>query len=182
MRSDLSTFNNDWYKPGSKLKILIWFFCNAFFLQNKYNPFSGIKVSVLKLFGAKIGADVVIKQSVSVKYPWKLTIGNQVWIGENVWIDNLDEVVIGDNVCISQGALLLCGNHDYKKTSFDLMIGKITLEDGVWIGAKSIVTQNVVCKSHSILAVNSVASSNLDKFSIYKGNPAVKIRNREFEI
>ena len=181
MSTKLSTFNNSWYKPGSKLKILLWFFCNAFILQNKYNPFSGLKITFLKLFGAKIGKGVVLKQSISVKYPWKLTIGNYSWIGENVWIDNLDEVIIGNNVCISQGALLLCGNHNYKTSTFDLMIGKITLEDGVWIGAKSIVTQNVICFSHSILAVNSVANSNLEAFSIYKGNPAIKVRDRKIE-
>ena len=181
MKTDLSKFNNHWYKPGSKIKILVWYFMNVCCLQNKYNPFSGLKKFVLRIFGAKIGKGVVLKQTISVKYPWKLTIGDNVWIGENVWIDNLDEVLIGDNVCISQGAMLLCGNHNYKKSTFDLMIGTITLEDGVWIGAKSVVTQNVVCKSHSILGVQSVASFNLDEFSIYKGNPAVKVRERNIE-
>ena len=90
-------------------------------------------------------------------------------------------MIIGNNVCLSQGAMLLCGNHDYKKTSFDLMIGPIVLEEGVWIGAKSIVTQNVTCYSHAILAVHSVASSDLEANSIYKGNPAVKIRDRKIE-
>lgn len=177
-KTDLAQFNNDWYKPGNKLKIVVWFFFNALFLKNPFMPFSGLKCFVLKCFGSKIGKDVMIKPSVSVKYPWKLKIGNNVWIGENVWIDNLDEVVIKDNVCISQGALLLCGNHNYKKSTFDLLIGPITLEEGVWIGAKSIVTQNVVCESHAVLAVHSVASSNLDSYSVYKGNPAVKIKDR----
>ena len=181
MNTNLSQFDNSWYKPESKIKIIIWFFFNAFYLQNKYNPSSGLKKFVLRLFGAKIGSGVVLKPSISVKYPWKLGIGNNVWIGENVWIDNLDEVKIGDNVCLSQGSMLLCGNHNYKKTSFDLLVGPIILEDGVWIGAKSIVTQNVTCHSHSILAVQSVASSNLDSYSIYKGNPAVKVRDRKIE-
>jgi len=182
MQSDLSKFNNGWYKPGSKLKILVWFFCNAFFLQNKYNPSSKIKVVVLRLFGANIGHGVMLKQSISVKYPWKLTIGNYTWIGENVWIDNLDNVVIGDNVCISQGVMLLCGNHNYKKSTFDLEIGKITLENGAWIGAKSIITQNVVCRSHSVLSVNSVATKDLVEYTINQGNPALKIRDRKIEV
>jgi putative colanic acid biosynthesis acetyltransferase WcaF len=181
MKTDLSKFNNSWYKPGGKIKIIIWFFFNAFFLQNKYNPSSGIKKMILKLFGAKIGSGVVIKPGVSVKYPWKLTIRNNSWIGENVWIDNLDDVSIGKNVCVSQGAMLLCGNHDYKKRTFDLMVGPIILEDGVWIGAQSTITQNVVCREYSILAVQSVANSNLDENGIYKGNPAVKIRERKIE-
>lgn len=180
-KTDLSKFDNSWYKPGNKVKILLWYFVNALVLQNKYNPFSGIKKFYLRLFGAKIGNGVVIKPGVSIKYPWKLTIGNQVWIGENVWIDNLDEVIIEDNVCVSQGALLLCGNHNYKKTTFDLMVGPIKLKEGVWIGAQAVVTQNVVCNSHSILAVQSVASSDLEAYGIYKGNPAVKIRQREIE-
>ncbi len=181
MKTDLSSFNNSWYKPGSKLKILIWFFFNAFFLKNKYNPFSGLKVGVLKMFGAKIGKGVVIKPSVSVKYPWKLKIGDYTWIGEEVWIDNLDDVKIGSHVCISQGALLLCGNHNFKKASFDLMVKPIVLEDGVWVGAKSMVTQGVVCKTHSVLSVQSVATSDLEPYSIYQGIPAVKIRERKID-
>lgn len=181
MKTDLSSFNNSWYNPGSKLKIGLWFFCNALFLKNKYLPFSGIKVVVLRLFGAKIGQGVVIKPSISVKYPWRLMIGNNVWIGENVWIDNLDDVTIGHNVCISQGALILCGNHNYKKSSFDLIIKPIVLKDGVWIGAKSTVTQGVVCYEESVLTVSSVASADLEANGIYQGNPAKKIRERHHD-
>jgi putative colanic acid biosynthesis acetyltransferase WcaF len=138
-----------------------------------------IKRLILRLFGAKIGSFVIIKPKISIKYPWLLSISDNVWIGENVWIDNLAQVTIESNVCISQGAMLLCGNHDYKKSSFDLIVGDISLEKGVWIGAKAIVCPGVTCKSHSILAVGSVATRDLEPYSIYQGNPAVKIRNRE---
>ncbi len=121
----------------------------------------------------------VIKPKVNIKYPWFLILGDYVWIGEKVWIDNLAQVTIGSNVCISQGALLLCGNHNYKKPSFDLITGKITLEDGVWIGALATVCPGVCCKSHSILTVGSVATKDMDSYSIYQGNPAFKTKNRE---
>jgi putative colanic acid biosynthesis acetyltransferase WcaF len=130
------------------------------------------------LFGAKVGKGVNIKPSVNVKYPWRLSIGNYTWIGENVWIDNLDNVSIGNNCCISQGAMLLCGNHNYKKMTFDLIVGEIILEDGVWIGAQSIVCPNVTCKTHSVLTVNSVATTDLEPYTIYRGNPAKEIRKR----
>jgi len=178
IKSDLSSFNNDWYRPGSSVKRLLWYFFNVLFLLNPLNPFVGLKIFVLKMFGAKIGVGVIIKPKVSVKYPWKLEIGANTWIGENVWIDNLDVVKIGANCCLSQGALLLSGNHNYKKKSFDLLVRPITIEDGVWIGARSIVIQGVVMKSHSILTVNSVATTSLDAYGIYQGNPAVKIRER----
>ena len=171
---DLSTYNNDWYKPGSKVKRIFWYGFNICFLMNRYNPFSSLKRLVLRMFGAKIGRGVVIKPAVNIKYPWKLEIGDHTWIGEGVWIDNLGDVKIGANCCISQGALLLCGNHNYKKATFDLVVGDITLEDGVWIGAKSIVTGGVTCRSHAVLAAGSITSKNLDAFWIYRGNPAEK--------
>ena len=126
-----------------------------------------------------MGRGVLIKPAVNIKYPWLLELGDYVWIGEKVWIDNLTRVRIGNHVCLSQGAMLLTGNHNYKKSSFDLMVGEITLEDGVWIGAKSVVCPGVVCGSHSVLSVNSVASTALIEFTIYQGNPAQKIRKRE---
>ena len=114
----------------------------------------------------------------TIKYPWKLVVGDHSWIGEQVWIDNLDQVTIGANVCISQGALLLCGNHDYKKPTFDLITGPIVLENGVWIGAKASLAPGVTCGSHSVLSMGSVASKDLEAWTVYQGNPAVAVRER----
>ncbi|MGQ0829907.1 MAG: WcaF family extracellular polysaccharide biosynthesis acetyltransferase [Bacteroidota bacterium] len=180
-KTNLAQFNNAWYNTGAgPLKRLLWYFTNAIWLNSAF-PISGFKSFLLRLFGAKLGKGVVIKPHVNIKYPWRLSIGNNVWIGEYVWIDNLANVSIADNVCISQGAMLLCGNHNYKKTTFDLTIGDITLEEGVWIGAKSIVCPGITCRSHSVLAASSVAVNGLEKYSIYQGNPAVKVRDRIIE-
>jgi putative colanic acid biosynthesis acetyltransferase WcaF len=177
----LKDYNNSWYKPAGKVKILAWFLTNTLFLNN-YLPIPvAIKRGILRLFGAKIGVNVMIKPKVNIKYPWFLTIANDVWIGEGVWIDNYTEVVIENNVCLSQGAMLLTGNHNYKKTGFDLMIGGIHLKKGVWIGAKAIVCPNVICESHSVLTVASVATKNMEEYSIYQGNPAVHINNRALQ-
>ncbi len=178
MKTDLSTYNNDWYNPGSSIKRFLWYFVNELFVRNPLNPSSSLKISVLRMFGAKIGNEVVIKPKVNIKYPWKLTIGNNCWIGESVWIDNLDEVILEDNVCLSQGAFLICGNHNYKTSSFDLIVAPITLKEGSWVGAKSIVGPGVTLGSHSVLALGSVASANLEAFAIYRGNPALKIKER----
>jgi putative colanic acid biosynthesis acetyltransferase WcaF len=179
MQTDLSSFNNSWYKPGGgRLKRALWFAVNGLFFRNSLNPFSGLKCQLLRCFGAKVGKGVNIKPAVNIKYPWRLTIGNYSWIGENVWIDNLDEVIIGDNCCISQGAMLLCGNHSYKKSAFDLIIGKIILEDGAWVGAHATVCPNVTIKTHAVLSVGSVATKDLDSYTIYRGNPAMPVRER----
>ena len=178
-KTTLESFNNSWFRPHRfRIVPILWYFVNILFLVNPLFAFSGFKILILRLFGARIAKGVVLKQSISVKYPWKLSVGANSWIGEQVWIDNLDKVEIGANVCISQGAMLLTGNHDYTKSSFDLITNKIILEDGVWIGAKSVVCPGIVCKSHSVLTVGSIATKNLEPYAIYQGNPAAKVKDR----
>jgi putative colanic acid biosynthesis acetyltransferase WcaF len=176
---DLSKYNNEWFNPGgSAIKRTIWFFINGLVFINPLVPINGLKIWLLRLFGARIGKGVVIKPNVNIKYPWLLTIGNHVWIGEKVWIDSLAPIIIHDHVTLSQGAMLLTGSHNYKAETFDLLVNKIILEEGVWIGAQAVVCPGVICYSHSILAVGSVATKNLDPYFVYQGNPAEKKRER----
>jgi putative colanic acid biosynthesis acetyltransferase WcaF len=177
-------YNNDWFKKqinASKLKQALWFISNVLFLINPLNPSSGIKKFFLRIFGAEIGQDVVCKPGINIKYPWKLKIGDHTWIGEKVWIDNLAEVQIGKNCCLSQGAMLLTGNHNYSSPTFDLSVKKIVLEDGVWIGAQAVVCPGITCGSHSVLSVQSVATKDLEPYNIYQGNPAILIKERVIE-
>lgn len=161
------------------MKRLLWYLCSAlFFNSNALLPYS-TKCSILRLFGASIGDGVVVKPHVHIKYPWKLSVGDHSWIGEYVWIDNLEMVKIGKHCCVSQGALILSGNHNYKSSSFDLILKPIHVEDGAWIGAKSIVTQGITVGSHAVLAVGSVASQDLKAFKVYRGNPAEMVKSRE---
>jgi putative colanic acid biosynthesis acetyltransferase WcaF len=180
--ADLSKYHNEWYEPGmSLITRVLWYIVNRVFFISGF-PLSVVKILLLRVFGAKVGKGVILKPYINIKYPWKLCIGDYSWIGEGSWIDNLEEVVIGNNCCISQGALLLCGNHNYKKSSFDLITGKIVLEDGVWLCAKSIVCGGVTCRSHAVLTTGSVAVNTLDAYAIYQGNPAVKVKTREITL
>ena len=149
------------------------------FFKTSWNIFSNLKIFWLRVFGATVGKGVIIRPAVNIKYPWKLKIGNHCWIGEGVWIDNLDQVTLEDNVCISQGAYLLCGNHNYKSSSFDLMTAPIHLEQGTWIGAKAVVGPGVTSGSHAVLSLGAVATKDLESYSVYGGNPAIAIHKRE---
>jgi len=178
-KTDLSAYNNSPYHPGGNmLKRVVWYYVNAIIFKSSIFPFYGLKNVILRLFGAKIGKGVELKPCVNIKYPWLLTIGDYVWIGEDVWIDNLVMVTIGANVCLSQGALLLTGSHNYKKHAFNLITANIVLEDGVWIGAKAIINQGITVGSHAVLTSGSVATKNLEPYGVYQGNPAVKVRDR----
>lgn len=180
----MSTTNLSAYvKPAlnckhSLIKRMFWYVMNACIFKTSIFPYSQFKVCILRWFGARIGNCVVIKPCVNIKYPWLLQIGDHSWIGEKVWIDNLSRVSIGNNVCISQGVLLLTGSHNYKDPAFGLITGSITLDDGVWIGARSIVSQGITAGSHAVLCAGSVATKHLEPMSVYQGNPAIKIRPR----
>ncbi len=175
----LSKFTTQKFDKGARVaKQIIWYFVNATIVNTSWMPIKFIKVALYRTFGAKIGKGLCIKNHVNVKFPWKLIVGDNVWIGENAWIDNLDNVTIGDNVCISQGAMLLTGNHDYTTPEFNYRNAPIVLEDGAWVGAKAIVCPGVIVHSHAFLTVGSVATKSLEPYTIYQGNPAVKIRIR----
>lgn len=175
----LSTFNTSSFDRGrSRIVELTWMIVSALIFRHGLAIWSGLKVFVLRAFGARVGKGVVIKPCVQIKFPWKLTVGNDVWIGEHVWIDNLDTVTIGNDVCISQGAMLLCGTHDYKRETFDLITRPINIEDGAWICARAIVCPGVRIGSRAVLTAGAVANHDLDANGVYQGNPAAWKRFR----
>jgi putative colanic acid biosynthesis acetyltransferase WcaF len=181
MKTRLDTFNNAHYKPGASLPVqLLWYAVNSVFFRSGL-PFSGLRAWLLRAFGAKVGKGNVFKPRLNIKYPWRLELGDHNWIGEGVWIDNLDTVRIGSHVCISQGAYIFCGNHDYKKPAFDLITRTVLLEDGAWVGAKAVVCPGVSCGNHSVLSAGSVATKNLDAYTVYAGNPAAPVRVRKMD-
>lgn len=179
MMMRLDQFNNSWYRVGApKWKQLMWYYINALVFKSYWMPFMGIKRALLRAFGAKVGKGVVIKPCVNIKYPWKISIGDHSWIGEEVWIDSLARVDIGAHCSVSQGAMMLTGNHNYRSMAFDLMVEPIVLEEGVWIGAKTVVCPGTICRAGAVLTVGSVAVKELLPNGIYKGNPAVWVKER----
>jgi putative colanic acid biosynthesis acetyltransferase WcaF len=179
MPVDLSTYSPGRFERGAgKLRETIWLVVSLILFR--FCPFSlsRLKCAVLRMFGAKVGIGVVIKPQVKITFPWKLEIGNHVWLGEECWLLNLERIVIGDHVCISQRAFLCTGNHNYKSPRFDLMVKPITMEDGSWAGAESWVGPGVTIRTHAVLAAGSVANAELQPWGIYQGNPAVLVKQR----
>jgi putative colanic acid biosynthesis acetyltransferase WcaF len=176
---DLSRFDNSHYHPGARFVTrTAWYLCNALIFDSWLMPVSAVKRAVLRLFGARIGCGVVLKPRVNIKYPWRLSIGDHSWIGEGVWIDNLAQVDIGANVCVSQGAYLLTGNHDYRDQAFGLTTAAIRIEDEAWVGAFCVVCPGVSVARGSVLSVRSVASADTEEFWVYRGTPAQKWKPR----
>lgn len=180
-RPDFSLYDNSWYFPGRhRLVAALWFFVGLPLLRLQLQPISSLRSFLLRLFGASIDDGVVIKPGVRVKYPWHLSIAANSWIGEDVWIDNLTSVTIGANVCISQGAYLCTGNHDWSDPAFGLEVKSITVEDGSWIGARALIGPGVQLGRCAVVAAGSVVTRNIPAFEIHAGNPARFVKNRKF--
>ena len=178
-RVTLRSYDNSWYSPGGSLaKRLLWMFLGQPFFASKWLPGSSLRVSLLRSFGAQIGRGVVIKPSVRVKYPWHLELEDDCWIGEDAWIDNLTTVHIGRNACVSQGAYLCTGNHDWPDPHFGLRTEPIRLGEGSWAGAKCILMPGTTLGSHAVAGAGAVVKGSVPDFEIYAGNPAQRVRVR----
>lgn len=173
MKVDLASFSNSHFNRGaSRWKEALWLVVSLLLFRLCPFNLSRLKCWILRWFGAQVGIGVVIKPEVKITFPWKLSIGNHVWLGEECWLLNLDQITIGDNVCISQRAFLCTGNHDYTRSTFDLITKAIHINGGAWIGAGSWVSPGTVVGSHTVLSASSVVSGHLEAFGIYSGNPA----------
>jgi putative colanic acid biosynthesis acetyltransferase WcaF len=180
MLADLSRFDNSWYHPGrNRLVQALWFFLGLPLLRCTVMPFSTVRVILLRVFGARIGRKVVVKPGVRVKYPWLLSVGDFSWLGEDVWVDNLAPVTLGNSVCLSQGAFLCTGNHDWADVRFGLVIKPIILEDGSWVGARATIGPGVTLQAGAVAAAGSVVTRSLCACEIHSGNPARFVRMRE---
>jgi putative colanic acid biosynthesis acetyltransferase WcaF len=177
---DLSHPDNSEYDKGRSFLVrTMWHFLGSPLVRSGWVPVSAIKSATLRLFGARIGKGVYIKPGIRIKFPWYLSVGDHCWLGEDVWIDNLAAVTIGSHVCLSQGAYLCTGNHDWKTSNMKLFRRPITLEDGSWIGAKAIVCPGVVVGREAIVTVGSVVTRDVPGHQIWAGNPARFLRHRD---
>lgn len=162
----------------SRLTEACWYFVKCFLFLSPLPWPRGWKVFLLRLFGAKIGHGVVIKPRVNIHFPWKLSIGDHSWIGEEVFILNFEPVTVGNHVCISQRSFLCAGNHDFQDPAFSYRNEPIHIEDGAWIGAQCFVAPGVTVRREAVATAGSVVIDDLPVGWICRGNPCEPVRER----
>jgi putative colanic acid biosynthesis acetyltransferase WcaF len=176
---DLDSFSNPEYDPGrGKLVQAVWYLLSLLIFESGWFPLSGVKSQLLRGFGARVGKGLVIKPYVRIKYPWRLTVGDHCWIGQEVWLDNIEDVCIGDHVCVSQRAYFCTGNHDHRRTTFDLTARPIVVHNGAWVGASALLLAGVEIHANAVVAGGSVVTKDVAAGQIVGGNPARPIGKR----
>lgn len=175
---NLRSFDNRSFNRGaSAVRQFLWFVMGTILFSSSL-PGSKWRCKMLALFGAQVGHGVVIKPGVRIKFPWKLILGADCWIGEDVWIDNLDLVSIGSNSCVSQGVYLCTGSHNWSKSTFDLITNSIVIGEQAWVGAFCRVAPGVTVSSGSVCAMGSVVTKSTGEWEIWAGNPCKKVKDR----
>ena len=182
---DLSIYDNSDFDRGApRWKEAVWTLVRFLFFQNAFPWPSPLRCALLRAFGAKIGRKVVIRANVNISFPWRLTIGDHVWIGEDVGILTLAPVTIESNVCISQRAYLCTGSHDFRREDFKLQVAPITVREGSWIAAACFIAPGVEIGAGAIVSAGSVVFTNVAPKAFVRGNPAAvvsEMRKNEVE-
>lgn len=156
----------------------LWYFTNLAVLHNPWLPLSAPRVWALRLFGARVGKGVTIKPQVKVKFPWKLVVGDGAAIGEECWIDNLDQVTLGKGAVLSQRTYLCTGNHDWRSLELPLTTAPIHVGEHAWVGAGVVVAPGASVGDRTVVALGSVVVGELPADRVCAGRPAVPIKAR----
>lgn len=174
---DLSKFSSKGFDRGAgRLTEVAWLVTKRLFFQTSLPWPSAIRSTLLRWFGAKVGTGVVIRAKVNISFPWRLVLGDFVWLGEEVMILSLAPVTIGSHVCVSQRSFLCTGSHDSRKETFDLIVRGITLGRGSWIAAQTFIGPGVEVGCESVVSAGSVVMDSIPEKTLVRGNPAVAIK------
>ena len=173
---DLSRYDNSDFDRGApRWKEALWVAVRCIFFQTPWPWPSSLRVGFLRAFGAKVGERVVIRANVNISHPWRLEMGDHVWIGEDVGILSLAQVTIGANVCISQRAYLCTGSHDFRREDFKLNVAPIVVRDGSWVAAASFIAPGVEIGPGAVVSAGSVVFKSVGPGTRVRGNPAVDL-------
>jgi putative colanic acid biosynthesis acetyltransferase WcaF len=169
---DLRQYNQSRYDRGrSGGMILIWWLVQAIAFSLSLHNMDEFRCQVLRLFGAKIGRGVKIRPTVRVTYPWKVSIGDYSWIGDDVVLYSLDEIAIGSHCVVSQKSYLCTGSHDLQDVAFSLLTAPIYIGNGAWIATDCFIAPGVKIGANAVIGARSSVFSDILDRQVAWGSP-----------
>lgn len=171
--------NRRWRKYPRRIQALrVLWGCGQLVFRIVPRPFHGMRVALLRLFGARVGRHVQIHNTVRIVMPWNLRVGDWSAIGDEVLIYNLGVVEIGRKTTISHRAHLCAGTHDYTQPSLPLLWLPIHIGDQAWVCAQAFVGPGVTVGEGAVVAAGAVAVRDVDPWMVVAGNPAKPLKER----
>jgi acetyltransferase-like isoleucine patch superfamily enzyme len=109
-----------------------------------------------------------------------MVVGNETFIGRAL-VAAHDAVIIGNYVCINDGAQLLTGSHDLSDTSWGSYSRPIVINDYAWIATSAIILPGVTIGKGAVVGAGAVVSRDVPDFAVVAGNPAQILQKRRIE-
>ena len=168
IKRELLAFSTPEHGISTRIRFGLWFVFQHLIFKSSFTP-SALRPHLLKIFGASVGRRVLIRRGVKVHFPWNLEIGDDCWIGEEVWFINHERVLLGSDVCISQRSIICSGGHDYQSVSLEYAHKPIIIKDGAWVCLDVKVLPGVTIGECSVVSAGEVARKSLPDFSMLVG-------------
>jgi putative colanic acid biosynthesis acetyltransferase WcaF len=166
------------FTRADRVRRLVWNICWAIFYRMSPRPFHEWRSMVLRLFGASMGPNCHFYPGSKVWAPWNLTCADQVTAGDGVEIYNPAPVILGSHAILSQGAYICCATHDYNDAAFPLIAYATQIGAYAWICARASVAPGVQVGDGAVLGLGSVATRDLEPWTVYAGAPAARVKER----
>jgi len=159
------------FRGRSALFVQVWWIAQSLLIGLSPQPLYNWRRFILRAFGAKVGPGLKMRPSARITYPWKVTLGENVWIGDRTELYSLVEIAVGDNTCISQDCYICTGSHDHRKIDFRYNCAPVTIGPEVWIASGSFVAPGVTIGEGSVIGARSLVRRDIPPGRLCGGNP-----------
>ncbi len=176
---DLGRFSlPDGFRGRPAWFVQLWWLVQSVLFATSPQVLYGWRRFLLRLFGADVGRNVLIRPSVRVTYPWKVSIGDNAWIGDDVELYSLGPIKIGSNAVISQGSYLCAGTHDHNAIAFDIVASTVTVESQAWVAAQAFIAPGVTIGRGAVVGARAVVLADVPPLAVAVGHPAKVVKQR----
>ena len=179
MIQDLSSFRMPaGFRGRSTVVVQLWWLVQSTLFRGSPQFAYSFRRWLLRLFGAQVGRGVVIRPSVTITYPWKVTMGDYAWVGDNVVLYSLGEIEIGADAVVSQSSYLCAADHDYTDPSFPIRSRKITIGPAAWVAADVFVAPGVTIGRAAVIGARSSVFADMPAGMVCFGYPCKPVKQR----
>ncbi len=166
------------FRGRSAFVVQLWWLVQAWLIRPSPQFMYGWRRFWLRLFGASVGKNVLIRPTARVTYPWKIKIGDYSWIGDFAELYSLGPIEIGSHAVVSQHCYICAATHDHTKPDFPLLAKPVRIEDQAWIAAGCFIAPGITIGKGAIVGAHSVVLKDIPGAMICAGNPARPIKQR----
>jgi putative colanic acid biosynthesis acetyltransferase WcaF len=167
------------FRGRSIVTVQIWWFVHALLFRGSPQFAYRFRAGILRIFGAKIGSGVLIRPTVRITYPWKVSIGDNAWIGDDVVLYSLGEIEIGENAVVSQNSYLCAADHDYRQPNFPIRAAKVHVQEEAWVASDVFISPGVTIGRGAVIGARSLVTKNMPARMVCHGSPCKPVKRRQ---